>query len=160
MVKSFSWRKKTCFVLCDICAKLDTYKRGWNLRVADIKEQTGETTDYQSLQQDLSRYRRSAPQLCEYCAQTGSLIWQGEIFWCIIVKFTSRTHQDKVWRVVKASVVLKQRKIKIMEDLCQGAKDALNKFWPLKQASKDRKKAGFQEPFASISGKRVTVNDV
>lgn len=57
--------------------------------------------------------------------------------------------------------ILKEKRIKIFEDLTQDAKDARNKLWPLvEQARKEGKKEGFRGHFAHIDGKRVTVNDM
>lgn len=73
----------------------------------------------------------------------------------------SRTHRDKIWKDAKISAILKETKIKIIEDLTHEAKDARNKLWPLvEQARKEGKKAGFRGPYTHIDGQRVTVNNM
>ena len=77
----------------------------------------------------------------------------------IIVQFLSQTHRDKILKDARTSTVLKEKKIKIVEDLTQDAKDA--RLWPLvEQARKEGKKAGFRGHFVHIDGKRVTVNNI
>lgn len=57
----------------------------------------------------------------------------------IIVQFTSRTHCD-----TKRSNILKQKNIRITEDLTQRAREARNKLWPLvNKARLEGKRARF-----------------
>lgn len=64
--------------------------------------------------------------------------------------------RDKIWR----NAILKERKIRVFEDLTQSTKDARNELCPLVvQARKEGKKAGFRGPFAYIDRKSISTND-
>lgn len=145
-------------VLRSKCNDMDIYKRRWNLRVSGIPKRPGENikriiidlfsqvspdiADQLSLSVDIAH--RLGPHSREVSSSRR-----------IIVQFLLRSHRDKSWKDAKTSVVLKERKIRITEDLTQEAKDAQNRLWPLvEQARKEGKKAGFRGPFAYIDGKR------
>ncbi|XP_044038635.1 uncharacterized protein LOC122869550 [Siniperca chuatsi] len=56
---------------------------------------------------------------------------------------------------------LKQKKIKITEDLTQHVRDARAKLWPLvEQARKEGKLASYSCPLAIIAGRRIAAQDV
>ncbi|KAI2660207.1 Coiled-coil domain-containing protein 159 [Labeo rohita] len=117
-------------VLRGKCDELDSYKRRWNLRVSGIQEQRGEDTE------GVRSSRR------------------------IIVQFLSRNVRDQIWRDARTAAILKERKIRIFEDLTQSTKDARNRLWPLvEQARKEGKRAGFRGPFAYIDSKRISAKD-
>ncbi len=79
----------------------------------------------------------------------------------IIVQFLSRTCHDAIWAEAKRSELLKQKKIRILEDLTQEDKEARNKRWPLvEKARGEGKKAGFNGPVAFINGKIISVYDI
>ena len=80
----------------------------------------------------------------------------------IIVQFISRTHRDTIWRDARDAAVLKERKIRIYEDLTQETKDARERLWPLVEQARlaGDKTAGFKGDVAVIKGKRITVNDL
>ncbi len=79
----------------------------------------------------------------------------------IIVQFLSRTHRDRIWADAKRSEFLKQKHVKITEDLTQHVKDARAKLWPLvEQARKEGKLAGCSGAFAVIAGRRISAQDV
>ncbi|KAG1925229.1 hypothetical protein F2P79_025667, partial [Pimephales promelas] len=145
-------------VLRDRCNELDNYKRRWNLRVAGVKEQAGENV--KKMMVDL--FSQVSPDIAEQLAFSIDIAHRlgprsGEVrsHRRIIVQFLSRTHRDKIWKDARTSTILKERKIKIFEDLTQDVKDARNKLWPLvEQARKEGKKAGFRGHFAHIDGKR------
>ncbi len=70
------------------------------------------------------------------------------------------TH-DRIWIDAKNSEVLKQKNIKITEDLTQYVKDARAKLWPLMEEARRQKKiTGFKEPFVIIDGRRISVEDL
>lgn len=53
----------------------------------------------------------------------------------IIVQFLSRSHRDRIWADAKNSEVLKQKNIRISEDLTQKKKEARNKLCPKRELS-------------------------
>lgn len=151
-------------VLREKCNDLDAYKRRWNLRVAGIPERPGENvkkiiTDlFSQISPDIGD---QLPLAVDIAHRLGPRSGEDRSSRRIVVQFLSRSHRDKIWRDARTSGVLKERKIKIMEDLTQEAKDARNKLWPLvEQARKEGRRAGFRGASALIDGKKVTVKDI
>ncbi|KAL0178595.1 hypothetical protein M9458_027489, partial [Cirrhinus mrigala] len=143
-------------VLRDKCDELDAYKRRWNLRVAGIQEQRGE--DVRKILIDL--FSKVSPEIADQLIYTldvahrlGPRSEGARSSRRIIVQFLSRNVRDQIWRDARTAAVLKERKIRIFEDLTQSTKDARNKLWPL------GKRAGFRGPFAYIDGKRISAKD-
>ncbi|XP_049923494.1 uncharacterized protein LOC126404357 [Epinephelus moara] len=134
------------------CDKLEAYRRRWNLRVAGIPETTSEDT--RKIITDL--FGQVSPGIKEQLELTVDVAHQlgprsGEQRSSrnIIVLFISRAHRDRIWRDARTAMVLKERKIRVFEDLTQQLKDARNKLWPqVEQARKEGKRAGFRGPFA------------
>ncbi|KAJ7983565.1 hypothetical protein DPEC_G00376620 [Dallia pectoralis] len=123
--------------LWDKVDELDAYKRRWNLRISDV------------LQSSIDVAHRLGPKLGYTRPRT------------IIVQFLSRSHRDRIWADARRSEVLKQKKIRISEDLTQRTKEARNKLWPLvEKARKEGRRAGFRGPNAVVDGKRISADDV
>lgn len=75
----------------------------------------------------------------------------------IIVCFGLRYLQDPILDDAKKSVMLRERKIYILEDLTQQTKDARNVLWPLvHKARSENACACFRGPYAYIEGKRIS----
>lgn len=154
--------KENC-VLRDKSEELDAYKRRWNLRVAGIAEQRGE--DVRKILLDL--FGKVSPEIADQLVYTldvahrlGPRSEGAHSSRRIIVQFLSRNVRDKIWRDARTAAVLKERKIRVFEDLTQSTKDARNKLWPLvERARKEGKRAGFRGPFAYIDGKRISASD-
>lgn len=151
-------------VLRDRWSSLETSQRRGNLRVAGVPERTGEDIKKtiidilaqvspdiaQDLHLSVDLVHRLGPRPADHRSSRR-----------IMVQFLSRSHRDKIWRDARTSKFLKERNVKIFEDLTQDMKDARNKLWPLvEQARKEGKKAGFRGAHALIDGKRITVNDM
>ncbi|CAM4732664.1 unnamed protein product [Leuciscus chuanchicus] len=69
----------------------------------------------------------------------------------IIVLFSSRSQRDTVWKDAKTSDLLREKKIKVFEDLSQKDKDAMTLLWPtVEKARREGKRAGFHGPFTVI----------
>ncbi len=151
-------------VLREKCNDLDAYKRRWNLRVAGIPERSGENakkiiTDlFSQISPDISD---QLPLSVDIAHRLGPRSGEDRFSRRIVVQFLSRFHRDKIWRDARTSGLLKERKIKILEDLTQEVKDARNKLWPLvEQARKEGRRAGFRGASALIDGQKVTVKDI
>ncbi|CAM4277722.1 unnamed protein product [Leuciscus chuanchicus] len=146
-----SLEKENC-VLRDKCEELDAYKRRWNLRVSGIQEQRGE--DVRKILIDL--FCKVSPEIADQLVYTLDITHRlgprsegARASRRIIVQFLSRNVRDQIWRDARTSAILKERKIRIFEDLTQSTKDARNKLWPLvERARKEGKRAGFRGPFA------------
>lgn len=154
--------KENC-VLRDKCEELDAYKRRWNLRVAGIPEQRGE--DVRKILIDL--FGKVSPEVADQLVYTLDIAHRlgprsegARSGRRIIVQFLSRNVRDQIWRDARTSAILKERNIRIVEDLTQSTKDARNKLWPLvERARKEGKRAGFRGPFAYIDGKKICAGD-
>uniref|UniRef100_UPI0037E9768C NXPE family member 3-like n=1 Tax=Semicossyphus pulcher TaxID=241346 RepID=UPI0037E9768C len=71
----------------------------------------------------------------------------------VIVRFLSRSHRDKIWKDARTSGLLKEKRIRILEDLTQESKDSRNQLWlQVEKARKEGKKAGFRGAHAYIDG--------
>lgn len=151
-------------MLKDKCNELDSYKRRWNLRVAGVPKHAGENIKKTII--DL--FCQVSPDIADQLAfsvdivhRLGPLSGAAHSSRRIMVQFLSRSHRDKIWRDARSSTWLKEKRMKIFEDLTQETKDARNKLWPLvEKARKEGKKAGFRGPFAHIEGRRVTIKDL
>lgn len=143
--------------------EMDSYKRRWNLRVAGLEESSGENVKklvidlFSAVSPDIAD---QLPLSVDIAHRLGPRSDKSKSSRRIIVQFISRFHRDKIWRDARTSTVLRQRKVRILEDLTQSTKEARNKLWPLvEQARKEGKKAGFRGALAVINGKRISVND-
>lgn len=142
------------------CSDMDAYRRRWNLRGAGIPETPGEnikSTIIDLLSQVSPDIAGQLGFSVDIAHRLGPRSGEGVPSRRIIVQFLARSHRDKVWKDAKTSAVLKERRIRIMEDLSQEEKDARNKLWPVvEQARKEGKRAGFRGSAAYIDGKRVS----
>lgn len=149
--------------LWDKVDELDAYKRRWNLRISGVLEEDGENVKMvimdiflqvspglaDVLQSSIDVSHRLGPKLGNACPRM------------IIVQFLSRSHRDRIWADARRSEVLKQKKIRISEDLTQRTKEAWNKLWPLvEKARKEGRRAGFRGPNAIVDGRRISADDV
>lgn len=145
------------------CSGLDSYKRRWNLRVAGIPEREGENVKMVVIELFRNLSPHSAEKLqdmVDIAHRLGPKSGNSNPR-RIIVQFLSRTCRDAIWTEAKRSELLKQKKIRILEDLTQEDKEARNKLWPLvEKARREGKKAGFNGPVAFINGKRISVYDI
>lgn len=155
-------------VLRDRVNDIDAYKRRWNLKIAGVPERENENVKMVVMEL-LSRVspgiKDSLQNSVDVAHRLGLKYDKGRSGNTqprrIIVQFISCTHRDRVWADAKHSEVLKQKKIKISEDLTQSTRDARAKLWPLvEQARKEGKLAGYSGPFAIIAGRRIAAQDV
>lgn len=149
--------------LWDRVDELDAYKRRWNLRISGIPEIDGENVKMATMDIFLQ-----VPPCLAHVLQTlidvahrlGPKLGNARTR-RIIVQFLSRSHRNLIWADAKKSEVLKQKNIRISEDLTQRTKEARNRLWPL--VEKDRKEgrcAGFKGPFAIVDGKKICADDI
>lgn len=142
--------------------ELDAYKRRWNLKISGIPEEIGENVKMVAMDilSQVSPGLRDALQTSIDVTHRLGPKEGGTYPRRIIVQFLSRTHRDRIWTDAKHSQILKQKGIKITEDLTQRTRDARNKLWPLVcQARKDGIRAGFKGSFAIIDGKKITADN-
>ncbi|KAL1247037.1 hypothetical protein QQF64_034473 [Cirrhinus molitorella] len=136
------------------CSGLDSYKRRWNLRVGGIPEREGENVKMVVIElfRNLSPHSTEKLQdMVDIAHRLGPKSGNSNPR-RIIIQFLSRTCRDAIWTEAKRSELLKQKKIRILEDLTQEDKEARNKLWPLvEKARKEGKKAGFNEDWVCAS---------
>ncbi|RXN09225.1 cytoplasmic dynein 2 heavy chain 1-like protein [Labeo rohita] len=74
----------------------------------------------------------------------------------IIVRFSTRSLRDVVWRAAKDNAYLKESHQRISEALIPADVAARAKLWPIvKKAREEGKKASFSGPFAFIDGQKI-----
>lgn len=156
--------EKENITLKEKCSGLDSYKRRWNLRVAGIPEHEGENVKMVVIDIFRSLSPLSPEKLqdmVDIAHRLGPKSGSSSNPRRIIVQFLSRTCRDAIWAAAKRSELLKQKKIRILEDLTQEDKEARNKLWPLvEKARREGKKAGFNGPTAFINGKKISIYDI
>lgn len=141
---------------------MDAYSRRWNLRVNEIPEKMGENI------KRIDLFGQISPDIANQSAFTvdiahrvGPRSGHEPSSRRVIVRFLSRSHRDMIWKDARTSELLKERRIKISEDLTQEAKESRNQLWPLvEKVRKEGKNAGFRGAHAYIDGKRVTAKDM
>ncbi len=74
-----------------------------------------------------------------------ALNWAMRVLARWLYSYFRGSHHDLVWADAKKSEVLKQKKMRITEDLTQRTKEAWNNLWPWwRKARKEGRRAGFQ----------------
>ncbi|KAJ7983480.1 hypothetical protein DPEC_G00377840 [Dallia pectoralis] len=151
-------RKQT---LWDKVDELDAYKRRWNLRISGVLEEEGENVKMIIL--DI--FRQVSPGLADVLQSLIDVAHRlgpklGYTRRTIIVHPLSVSPRSYM-ADARRSEVLKQKKIRISEDLTERTKEARNKLWPLvEKARKEGRRAGFGGPNAVVDGKRISADDV
>lgn len=145
---------------------MDVYSRCWNLKISGISESENENVKMTVI----GIFSRVSPGLADSLQKTVDITHrlgprpQKEdqhpprhiIFW-----FLHQTHRDQVWVDAKTSQVLKQKKMKISEDLTQQVKGARAKLWPLvEKTRRQNKRADLSGPFVIIAGKKISAEDL
>ncbi|KAG1935380.1 hypothetical protein F2P79_019241 [Pimephales promelas] len=74
----------------------------------------------------------------------------------IIIRFTTRTARDLIWKHAKQSPFLKTQSLRFKEDLTAADKEARSRLWPaVDRARKEGKAAYFSGARAFIDGKEI-----
>ena len=130
---------------------MDAYSSRWNLKVSGIPEAEGENT----IMMVIEIFSRVLPGLANSLQKTVDIAHRlGPRMRregqhpprCIIVHFSYRAHRDQVWADAKHSEVLKQKNVKISEDLTQQIREASAKLWPLVEEARKQNKSRPQRP--------------
>lgn len=141
----------------------ERYSRRWNLRLYNLPESTNETAE-DTRRQVLNVFGDILPEeknkldfLVDTVHRTGRRM-EDTRYRPVIIQFTMRTFRQKIWQASKNATVMKEKRLRLAEDLTFQEKQSRNKLWPLvKQARDERKKTSWRGPDAIIEGKRVTV---
>ncbi|KAK2847570.1 hypothetical protein Q5P01_010569 [Channa striata] len=73
----------------------------------------------------------------------------------VIIQFNLLSFRNKIWKVSRTADIMKQRSLRLTEDLTRSEKDCRNKLWPLvEKARKEGKKTRWQGPVVFIEGVR------
>lgn len=142
----------------------ERYSRRWNLRLFNLPESTNETAE-DTRRQVINLFGDILPEeknkmdfLVDTVHRTGRRLEDRR---CrpVIIQFTTRTFRQKIWEASKIAVVMKEKRLRLAEDLTFQEKQCRNKLWPLvKQARDERKKTSWRGPDAIIDGRRVTAD--
>ncbi|KAL7373280.1 hypothetical protein ABVT39_002870 [Epinephelus coioides] len=79
----------------------------------------------------------------------------------VIIQFTMRTFKQRIWRASVNADVMKEKKLRLAEDLTYWERQCRKKLWPVDdKARKEGKKTAWRGPDVIIDGKRVTAETV
>ena len=140
----------------------ERYSRRWNLKLLNLPEAISETAeDVRKLIFDI--FGKIVP---EEKTKMGFLIdtvhrigrpREDKSPRPVIIQFTMRTFKQRIWRASVSATVMKEKNLRLAEDLTYWERQCRNKLWPLvDKARKEGKKTSWRGPDVIIDGKRVT----
>lgn len=137
----------------------ERYSRRWNLRLLNLPEKPNEDVRKEVLEiinLIVPEERSKLGFMVDTVHRVGRPR-DNQSMRPIIIQFTMRTFRFKVWRASLTADVMKEKKLRMAEDLTFQEKQSRNKLWPLvKQARTEGKKTKWQGPVAIIDGVRFT----
>ncbi|CAM4516517.1 unnamed protein product [Leuciscus chuanchicus] len=78
----------------------------------------------------------------------------------VIIQFALRTYREKVWKAARDHPALKERGVRLAEDLTFAERQQRKLLWPkVKAAREEGKRAYFRGADAFIDGEKLSVND-
>ncbi|KAL7397290.1 hypothetical protein ABVT39_019867 [Epinephelus coioides] len=137
----------------------ERYSRRWNLRLLNLPEKQNEDVRREVLEiitQIIPDEKNKLGFMIDTVHRVGRPR-ENQSTRPIIIQFTMRTFRYKVWRASLNADVMKEKQLRMAEDLTYQEKQCRNKLWPLvKQARIEGKKTRWQGPVAIIDGVRFT----
>ncbi len=137
----------------------ERYSRRWNLRLLNLPEKPNEDTRKEVLE-IIARIIPDERSKLGFMVDTVHRIGRprgDQSTRPIIIQFNMRTFRYKVWKASLTADVMKEKKLRMAEDLTYQEKQCRNKLWPLvKQARTEGKKTKWQGAVAIIDGVRFT----
>lgn len=78
----------------------------------------------------------------------------------VIIQFSMHTYREKVWKAARDNPVLKERDIRLAEDLIFAERQQRKMLWPRVKAARDEgKRAYFRGANTFIDGTKLSVNE-
>ncbi|KAJ0057693.1 hypothetical protein NL108_011915 [Boleophthalmus pectinirostris] len=140
----------------------ERYSRRWNLKLYGVPE----TVIKEEVKKDTIRICQSVfpegkqklPDVIDIVHRLGKMRENENKPRGIILRFSSRTYRDAVWKAAKNSSFLKERHLYFTEDLCPADRERRAALWPVIQAARrEGKIAYYVGPRAYISSKEVSL---
>lgn len=142
----------------------ERYSRRWNLKLFNIPETVNETAE-DVRRQVFEIFGTLAP---EERNKLGFLIdtvhrigrpREDRSSRPVIVQFTMRTFRQKIWRASVNATVMKEKKLRLAEDLTRWERECRQKLWPIvEKARKEGKKTSWRGADVIIDGRRVSAD--
>lgn len=137
----------------------ERYSRRWNLRLLNLPEKPNEDVRKEVLEiinQIIPEERSKLGFMVDTVHRIGRPR-ENQSMRPVIIQFTMRTFRYKVWKASLTANIMKEKKLRMAEDLTYQEKQSRNKLWPLvQQARTEGKKTKWQGPVAIIDGVRYT----
>lgn len=149
--------KKVAALQTHVC-ELETYSRRWNLKVYGVAENTAENVKEKvtELCRNILPDDKLTPAI-DVAHRIGKLTPASSLPRAIIIRFSQRSYRDAVWKAAKNPPVMRDNKLRFVEDLPQPVKEARMKMWPLvNKARSEGKSAYFVGARAFVNGKEIT----
>lgn len=135
----------------------ERYQRRWNLRLYGLPEQVGENVKLRVIevcQAVIPEAKKSVHDHIDISHRIGRK--EPNRARPTIIRFSSRSTKELVWKKAKMSEYLKTRKLKFGEDLTAMDKASRNQLWPrVEEARKQGKNAFFVGARAFFEGKEI-----
>ncbi len=79
----------------------------------------------------------------------------------VIIQFTMRTFKHRIWRASTNADVMKEKKMRLAEDVTYWKRQCWKKLWPLvDKACREGKKTAWRGPDVLTDGQRVTAESI
>lgn len=144
----------------------ERYSRRWNLKLFNLPETSNESTD-DLRKQIFEIFGQMAP---DEKNKLGFLIdtihrvgrpRDDRSTRPVIIQFTMRSFRQKIWKNSMTAATMREKKLRLAEDLTYGERQSRKKLWPLvEKARKDGKKTAWRGPDVIIEGKRITADSI
>lgn len=142
----------------------ERYSRRWNLKLFNLPESTNESTEdlrkqiFQIFGQMAPDEKNKLGFLVDTIHRVGRPR-DDRSPRPVIIQFTMRTFRQKIWKASMTAAVMREKKLRLAEDLTYAERQCRMKLWPLvEKARKDGKKTAWRGPDVIIEGKRITAD--
>uniref|UniRef100_A0A1A8EU43 Uncharacterized protein n=1 Tax=Nothobranchius korthausae TaxID=1143690 RepID=A0A1A8EU43_9TELE len=136
----------------------ESYKRRWNLRLNDLKEEKDEDTRKKIadvLIKILPHWAEKVELILDTVHRLGTP--RNGRPRQIILQFSLRTYKEELWHATKGHPICRELNIKFAEDLTKEEREAWLAVWPkVEQARKAGLKAIYRGRHAYINGQKIT----
>lgn len=139
-------------------SEMETYSRRWNLKVYGVAENSGENVKEKvtELCRSILPDDKLTPAI-DVAHRIGKLTPASSRPRAIIIRFSQRSYRDALWKAAKNHPVIRDNKLRFVEDLPQPVKEARLKLWHLvNRARSEGKSAYFVGARAFVDGKEIT----
>lgn len=158
VVKEVKKEEKKVAALLTRVSEMETNSRRWNLKVYEVAENSGENVKEKGTElcRSILPDDKLTPAI-DVAHRIGKLIPASSRPRAIIIRFSQRSYRDALWKAAKNHPVIRDNKLRFVEDLPQPVKEARLKLWPLVNRERSvGKSAYFVGARAFVDGKEIT----